>query len=94
MRIRFDKIDGFIKIYDETKYFTLFGFEIFDTIYDRTRYFLSLKSSITYSFSHCFVEIKVDYFDSSPIEKILALDNVKIYIKTIMIKTSTTITCF
>ena len=27
LRIRFDKIDGFIRIYDETRYLTLFGSE-------------------------------------------------------------------
>ena len=30
--IRFDKIDGFIKTYDGTRYLTLFGYEIYDAI--------------------------------------------------------------
>ena len=33
LRIRFDKIDGFIRIYNGTRYLTLFGSEIFDAIY-------------------------------------------------------------
>ena len=35
--IRFDKIDGFIRIYDGTGYLTLFGSEKYDAIYDRSR---------------------------------------------------------
>ena len=37
LRIRFDKIDGFIRIYDGTRYLTLFGFENCDAIYNRIR---------------------------------------------------------
>ena len=33
--IRFDEIDGIIRIYDGTRYLTLFGTKIYDTIYDR-----------------------------------------------------------
>ena len=49
--IRFNKIDGFIIIYDRTRYLTLFGSEKYDTIFGRNRYLISLKSSITYYFS-------------------------------------------
>ena len=57
LRIRFDKIGGFIRIYDGTKYLTLFGSEKYDAIYDRIRYLASLKKGITYIFSHYFVKI-------------------------------------
>ena len=50
LHIIFDKIDGFIRIYDGTRYFVLFGFEKYDAIYNRIRYLVSLKSSIRYSF--------------------------------------------
>ena len=33
LRIRFDKTDGFIKIYDGTRYLILFGSEKYDAIY-------------------------------------------------------------
>ena len=33
--IRFDKIDGFVRIYDKTRYLPLFGFEEYDAIYNR-----------------------------------------------------------
>ena len=40
LRIRFDKIDGYIRIYDGTRYLVLFGSENFDFIYNRIRYFI------------------------------------------------------
>ena len=48
--VRFDKIDGFIRIYDETRYLTLFGSEKFDAIYSRIRYLISRNCGITYIF--------------------------------------------
>ena len=38
LRIKFNKIDEIIRIYDGTRYLTLFGTKICDTIYDRIRY--------------------------------------------------------
>ena len=43
LRIRFDKIDGFIKIYDGTRQLVLFSPERYDPIYDRIRYLVSEK---------------------------------------------------
>ena len=37
LRIRFDKIDGFIRIYDGSKYLVLLGPEKYDAIYNRIR---------------------------------------------------------
>ena len=45
MRIRFDKIDWILKIYDGTRYLTLFGSKKYDAIYDRIRYLINLESS-------------------------------------------------
>ena len=39
--IRFNEVDGFIRVYDGTRYLTLFGSEIYDAIYNRTRYFIN-----------------------------------------------------
>ena len=56
LHIGFNKIDGFIRIYDGTRYLTLFGSEKYDAIYDRIRYLtnlkylINLKTSITYIF--------------------------------------------
>ena len=35
LRIRFNKIDEFTRIYDGTRYFTLFGSEKYEAIYNR-----------------------------------------------------------
>ena len=86
MRIRFDKIDEITRIYDGTRYLTLFSTRKNDAIYDRIRYLISLKSSITYIFSHYFAKIKVDSYDSLPIEKTLNLHNVIIPISYISSK--------
>ena len=48
LRIRFNKIDGIIKIYDRSRYLTLFGTKIYDTIYDKIRYLISIKNGMTY----------------------------------------------
>ena len=85
MPIRLDKVVGFI-IYDGTKYLTLFSSEKHDVIYDRIRYLISLESGITYFFSHYFAKIKVDSYDSLPIEKILTFHNVIIHIKSVLNK--------
>ena len=37
LRIRFDNIHGFIRVYDGTRYLTLFGAEKYDSIYNRIR---------------------------------------------------------
>ena len=73
LRIRFDKIDGFIKIYNGTKYIVLFGSEKRNASYNRIKYIIQLKSSITYIFSYYYAKIKVDSYDSLPIEKRLCI---------------------
>ena len=82
--MRFDKIDGFITIYDETRYLTLFGSEKYNAIYDRIRYLISLENSITYIFLHYFAKIKVNSYDSVSIEKALILHNFIILIKSVL----------
>ena len=47
LRIRFDEIDGFIRIYYGIRYLILFGSDKYDAIYNRIRYLTSLKSSFT-----------------------------------------------
>ena len=69
LHIRFFKIDGFIRIYNETRYLALFGSENYDAIYNRTRYLISQKSGSTYLFSHYFAKINFNSYDSLYIEK-------------------------
>ena len=86
LRIIFDKIDGIIRIYDGPRYLTLLGSEKYDAIYNKIRYLISLKYGITYISSRFFENIKVNSYDSLPIEKRLTLHNVIIHIKSVLIK--------
>ena len=43
LRIRFDKVDGVIKIYDGTRYLELFSSRIYNAIYDRINNLISEK---------------------------------------------------
>ena len=48
LQIRFDKIDGIIRIHDRTRYLTLFGTKKYDASYNTIRYLVSMKKSIAY----------------------------------------------
>ena len=76
LHIRFDIVDGFIRVYDGTRYLVLFVPEKYDAIHNRISYILILKSGVTYVFSHNYARIKNDSYDSLPIEKTLTLHNV------------------
>ena len=69
LRIRFDKIYGFIRDYDGTRYLVLFGSEKYDSTYNRIRYLLNMKSSIKYVIHNNCAKIKVDSYDSLTVEK-------------------------
>ena len=71
LRIRFDKIDGFIKIFDGIRYLVLFSY-LYDKICNRIKYLVSEKSGITDSISYNFTNIKIDSYNSLPTEIILA----------------------
>ena len=62
---RFDKIDGFIRTNDGTRFLRLFRSEKYDAIYERIRHLISLKSGITYISPLYFAKIKVGSYDPS-----------------------------
>ena len=66
--VRFEKKDGFSRVYDGARYFVLFGSEKYDFIYNRIRYLMEGRSSIKYVISHGYAKIKVDLFYSLPLE--------------------------
>ena len=51
LRIRFDKTDGFNRVYGRTGYLVLLGIEKYDFIYDRVKCLINLKNGITYIIS-------------------------------------------
>ena len=67
----------------ETRYFVLFGPGNCDLIYSRIRYLRSQKGGITYDFSYNYTKIKIDLYDSLPVEKSLTLHNVITLIKSV-----------
>ena len=81
--IRFNKIDGFIRAYDETRYLVLFGSEKYDFIYNRIRYLIGIKISIKYVIYHNYAKTKVDSYDSIPLEKTMTFHSVIILIESI-----------
>ena len=56
LRVRFDEVDGFIRVYNGTRYLPLFFPKISDVIYSR----ISQKSSITYVSSNTLEIMQVD----------------------------------
>ena len=82
LRIRFDEKDGFIKIYDGISYLVLFAPGQYDAIYNR----ISGKSGITDSVNHNFATIRIDTYNSLPIEKALTFHNAIILIKSVVKK--------
>ena len=54
MHIRFDKMDGLIRISDGTIYLVLFGSKKYDYMYNRNRYLISAKSGITHVVLKCY----------------------------------------
>ena len=69
--VRFEKKDGFIRVYDGARYLVLFGSEKYDFIYNRIRYHMEGRGSIKYVISHGYAKIKVDSFYSLPLEMTL-----------------------
>ena len=70
LRIRYDKIDGFIKIYGGIRYLVLLKYK---EIYDRVRYLISEKCDITNSINHNFARISINSYNSLPIHNFTML---------------------
>ena len=68
-RIRFDKVNRFIRVYDGARYLVLFGAEKYSLNYYRIKYFIGVKSDIKYVISHKYANIKADAYNSLPIEE-------------------------
>ena len=85
--IRFNKIDGFIRVRGGVFIcLILFDHGLFDKICDKIKYPISEKSGITDSINHNFRNIRIDSYNSLPIEKILTFHNVIILIKSVVNK--------
>ena len=96
LRIRFNKIDGFMKIYDGTRHLVLCEFERYNVLNDRIKYLINEKSCIINSINHNFTRIRIDSYNSLPKENFLTFHNVILLIKSasVRIKMTTTIIYF
>ena len=76
LRIIFDKLDGYIRKYDRTKYVSLFHpYKEYQRIFDKVRFPIMLKSNISVIYSHKYTKIKNKSEDNLPLEKTLNMHN-------------------
>ena len=76
LHIMLDKVDEFIRDFDETRYLILFGTDKYDAIsdrnrFDRNRHLIGLKSSITYADFLNYAKVKTDSDDNLHLEETL-----------------------
>ena len=80
------KIHGFIKIYDKIRYLVLYDYEWFDKICDKIKYLSGIKVVLTIELVIIFAKIRIDSYNSLPVEKLLTFHNVIILIKSVVNK--------
>ena len=88
LRVRFDKIDGLIKIHDKIRYSVLFDIVIVIKFVIRSNILCLIKekSGIADSINHNFGRIRIDSYNSLPIERILTFHDAIILIKLVVNK--------
>ena len=84
LRIRFDKIDGFTRIHDKIKHLVLFDYSYCDKIRNKFRYLISKESGITDSINYNFARIRINSYDSLPIEEMSTFHYVIILTKPVI----------
>ena len=60
LRIRFDKMKGFIRVRDKFRCLILFDYGLFYKICDKIKYLTSEKNGITDSINHNFGEVRIN----------------------------------
>ena len=73
-------------VFDGTRYLVLCGPEKHDVVFKRIIYLISQKSLITYVTSHNYAKIKVASYYSLHLEKVLAFNNIIIFINSVFSK--------
>ena len=69
LRIRFNKVKGFIRVYDGTRYLVLFGPEKYDAICNSIKCLICQESVIRYIISNNYAKINIGLYDFLPVEK-------------------------
>ena len=75
LRIMFDKINVFIRVYDGTRHLVLFGIEKYDFVYNRIRYLIGANGDTMYTISHNHGKIKAESYDSLPLKTSMTFHN-------------------
>ena len=87
LRIRFDKIDGFIIALDgKNEHLILFDYGLFNKFCDKIKCLISKKSGIANSINHNFRKIRIDSYNYLPIKKIMTFNNIIIFVKSVVNK--------
>ena len=77
LHTKLDKIDGFIISLDgKIKHLTLFDYRMFNKICDKIKYLISKKSDIINNINHNFGKIRIDSYNSLPINFIILIKSV------------------
>ena len=82
----FNKVQEFIRIYNESRYLVLSGSEKDDAIYNRVIYLIRFKKGITYVFPNYYARIKLDSYDYLSLRKTLTFHNAMTHIKSVLNK--------
>ena len=68
LRVKFNKTDEFVKIYDWIRYLVLLNY-MHDEICNRIKYLIREKCCITHSINNNCTKIRIDSYNYLPIEK-------------------------
>ena len=85
-------LDGFIRA-REFRQLVLFDYGLFDKMCEKIKYLIRGKSGITDSINHNFGKIRIDSFNSLPIEKTWTFHNVIILIRSVVNKNKNNYYC-
>ena len=87
-------LDGFIRARGgEFRQLVLFDYGLFDKMCEKIKYLIRGKSGITDSINHNFGKIRIDSFNSLPIEKTWTFHNVIILIRSVVNKNKNNYYC-
>ena len=88
LHIIFNKVDGYIRNYDKTRYLQLLhsSNEKYERMFDGFRYLIMFLSNISDLYSYKYTKIKINSDDDIPLGKTETMHNVIISIKSVLNK--------
>ena len=92
LRIRFDNVKVFMRVYNWTRHSMLYGPGKYDAISNKNKYLIRQKSGVTCAIYYTCSRIKIDLHDSLRLEKVSTLLNVMNSLSQVLIKVKITTT--